>query len=88
MQYTQRCGQIYLSENINLNPIFSLLFFETRFLIYHYFLNFETLLSCTYHSFGGNRVSESLFGSYFLFYVKKRETFYHFLLLNFVDIIK
>ena len=40
-QYKQRCGQIFLPANINLNPIFSLLFFEPGFLITHHLPNFQ-----------------------------------------------
>ena len=44
MQYTHGWVQVYSSENINLNPIFSLLFFESRFLIYHHIPNFVVLV--------------------------------------------
>ena len=40
MQYTYRWDQIYSSENIYSNPIFALLFFESRFLINHHIPNF------------------------------------------------
>ena len=43
MQCKHLCDHIYFSENINLNPIFSLLFFESGFLIYFHIPNFVTL---------------------------------------------
>ena len=63
MQCTHGWDPIYSSENINLNPIFSLLFFESRFLIYHHIPNVVVLESGREHLFRGNRVSEFLFRS-------------------------
>ena len=40
------------------------------------------------HSYGGNCVSDFLFRSSFLFYLKKRVTFGHFLKLNFLGFIE
>ena len=43
MQCKHVCDQNYLSGNIIYNPIFSLLFFESGFLIHYHALNVVTL---------------------------------------------
>ena len=75
-------------EIINSKPIFALLFFEHGYLAKYLDPIDKILVRCSYHSPRGNRVLDFLFRPWFLFYVKKRVTFGHFLQLYFVCFIK
>ena len=63
---------------MNLKPIFSLLFFEHRYLSCYLICQAEIFRVYSLGSSRGKCVSDYFFRSWFIFYDKKRVTFCHF----------
>ena len=68
---TDQCNQICFPEHMNKNPIFSLLLFEERFLIYYLVPNFVTHVDSTYME----ETISQIFLYSFHFTSKKQKTF-------------